>query len=173
MSLVYNNLVFPRCHTKKPHEYVLKTRGKTFLLQSDSYCPILNLKRGGKICRRLSTSSFKREIRKLHVVVHVKEKAKTCTQECDPGAKLFFLLTKSTGFFDVLVASLTPKSLCILVTGGGGGGASFCFTILLSPLSCFSLATGLCCLALVGSVFLYVNSSPGVSQGKRVTEDIV
>ena len=64
---------------KKAHKYVLKTRWKKILLQSDSYCPIPNLKRERKICRLLSTSSFKREIRKLHVAVHVKEKAKIGT----------------------------------------------------------------------------------------------
>ena len=106
MSLVYNNLVFPRCHTKKPHKYVLKTRGEKILLQSNSYCPIPNLKRERNICRRLSTSSFKREIRKLHVVVHViKKRKKHVPKNVIQGAKLLFYLLNLPGFFDVLVAS--------------------------------------------------------------------
>ena len=51
-----------------------------------------NFKRERKIGRRLFTSSFKREIRKLHKVVHVKETAKKCTKKCDASSKLMFYL---------------------------------------------------------------------------------
>ena len=67
-----------------------------------------NFKRERKICRLLFTSSFKREIRKLHMVVPVKETAKKCTKKCDAGAKLLFYLLNLLFFcffFYVLVAS--------------------------------------------------------------------
>ena len=74
------------------------------LLQSDSYCPIPNLKCERKIRRRLFMSSFKREITKFHVAVCVKETAKNCTKKCD------------------------TESVCYLSDGpkrGGGGVGSF------------------------------------------------
>ena len=40
----------------------------------------------------LSDSNFKREIRKFHVVVNVKETAKKCTKKCDADAKLLVCL---------------------------------------------------------------------------------
>ena len=55
------------------------------ILQSDS-----NLKCERKIYRRLFMSSFKREIRKFHMVVCVKETVKNCTKKYDAGAKLSF-----------------------------------------------------------------------------------
>ena len=121
MSLVYNNLVFPRCHrTKKPHKYVLKTREKKLLLQLDSsYCLIPNLKRERKICCRLSTSSFKREIRKLHVVVHIKDLR--VSHRC----KVIGLLTKSTGFFLCFRCILNSQFTLVLSDSWGGGGGSF------------------------------------------------
>ena len=59
-------------------------------------------KRERKICRRLFTSSFKREIRKLDMVVHVKETAKKMCQKL-----LFYLLNLlfPVFFFYVLIAS--------------------------------------------------------------------
>ena len=104
MSLVYKKFSVPALSHKKPHKYVLKTRGKKILLPSDSYCPIPNLKRETKICRRLSTSFLKREIRKLHVVVHViKKRQKDVPKSVIQGAKLLFYLLNLPGFFDVLV----------------------------------------------------------------------
>ena len=81
-----------RC--RKTQIYLLKTQRKNsptvgFLL------PRLkpNFKKERKICRRLFMSSFKREIRKLHMVVHVQKTAKEkCTKKCDAGAKLLFYL---------------------------------------------------------------------------------
>ena len=73
MPSVYNNLVFARC--RKPLTQICPLKSKIFP-QSDSHCPIPNLKRERKICPRLFTSSFKREIRKFHVVVRVKKKKK-------------------------------------------------------------------------------------------------
>ena len=70
---------------------------KKILLQSDSYCLIPNLKRERKICCRLFTSSFKRKVRKFHMVVSVKETAKKCTKRCNAGA-VIVLLIKSTAF---------------------------------------------------------------------------
>ena len=83
--------MFARC--RKSHKYVLSEAiEKEILLQSDSYCSIPNVKIERKVSRRLFTSSFKREIRKFHVVVHVKETAKKCNKKCDAGAKLLFCL---------------------------------------------------------------------------------
>ena len=46
--------------------------------------------------------SFKRKIRKFHMVVHVKETAKKCTKKCDAGAKLLFYLLNLPFFGFVL-----------------------------------------------------------------------
>ena len=90
-----------------------------------------NFKREGKICRRLLTSFFKREIRKLQVVVRVKETAKKCTKMGDTGAKLLFYLLNLLGFFmfslhlrnsPISLYSLISLLFFFLVTGRGGGG---------------------------------------------------
>ena len=78
--------------SQEPEKWEPVHRVKKIILQSDSYCPIPNLKCERKICRRLFMSFFKREITKFHVVVCVKETAKNCTKKCDAGAKLLFFL---------------------------------------------------------------------------------
>ena len=87
-----------------------------------------NYKRERKIRRRLFTSSFKREIRKLNMVVHVKETAKRMYQKvCKcAGAKLLFYLLNLLFFLSFFMFSLHLKlpyqSGFLGVTGGGGGG---------------------------------------------------
>ena len=104
---------------------------KTF---SSSRILTARFKREGKICRRLLTSFFKREIRKLQVVVRVKETAKKCTKMGDTDAKLLFYLLNLLGFFMFsLHLRNSPISLYSLISllfffssngarGGGGGG---------------------------------------------------
>ena len=87
-----------------------------------------NFKRERKNCRRFFTSSYKREIRKLHMVVHVKETAKKMYQKSDASA-VIGLLTKSTFFcFFFLCSRYILNCLISLVFLGvtlGGGGGSF------------------------------------------------
>ena len=71
MPLVYNNFISIRALSKATQIRPLKSK---IFLQSDSHCLIPNLKRERKICPRLFTSSFKREIKKFHVIVRVKKK---------------------------------------------------------------------------------------------------
>ena len=85
--------MFARC--RKPYTTRMSSQEpqQKILPQSDSYCSIPNLKIERKICRRLLTSSFKREIRKFYVAVRVKETAKKCTKQCDTSTKLLFSLS--------------------------------------------------------------------------------
>ena len=76
-----------------------------------------NYKRERKIRRRLFTSSFKREIRKLNMVVHVKETAKRMYQKVCKCAGFFCLI-----FMFSLHLKLPNQSGFLGVTGEGGGG---------------------------------------------------
>ena len=87
-----------------------------------------NFKRERNICGRLFTSSFKREIRKLHMVVHVKKKtAKKMYQKVRCRCKVIVLLTKSTFFllfFFFLCSRCILNSLISLFFWGGGEGVT-------------------------------------------------
>ena len=114
--------MFARC--RKPYTTRMSSQEpqQKILPQSDSYCSIPNLKIERKICRRLLTSSFKREIRKFYVAVRVKETAKKCTKQCDTSTKLLFSLSD----------------------GGEGGRAVVLFSQFAPPPPhCFSPAAGL------------------------------
>ena len=79
-----------------------------------------NYKGERKIRRRLFTSSFKREIRKLNMVVHVKETAKRMYQKvCKcAGAKLLFYLLNLLNFCLFLCSRCILNSLISLFFGG-------------------------------------------------------
>ena len=121
---------------------------RRILLQADSYFPIpSSLKRESKICLRLFTSSFKREIRPRGSPRTVT--AKKCTKKFDAGAKLLFCLLNLFLFYVPALNSLIGLYFGLKVGGGGGGeDGSFVSPIFLpppppNPPSCFSLATGL------------------------------
>ena len=91
MPLVYNNLVFTRNY-QKPHKYVLSRAREKKYSAVGFLLPDSKFKMGKKNLSSFFMSSFKREIRKFHVVVCVKEMVKNCTKKCDAGAKLLFYL---------------------------------------------------------------------------------